>query len=262
VVEKYISPWVIPGEKILGYVKWNPGCELKRAEIRAPENTDVRRILNVGAGVFANHAAGSPSYVITKDQIQVEGFMGFEAVYMRLPETEVKATFEVTIVFEDMRKEQVALTAEVIRPLLTSIKPSVEILSSRESPKPGAIMVGIVNAGKGDVLEGSLKPFIETIQGKELKIQIETHEEKYGIGDTLFVEDNQRSSSKIVINGRGYGMIRLGFSYSDRLGNVYKNGLLDVMVTVEDKKTLEVPLGDAMVSAGGPFPVLQPPVLA
>lgn len=261
-LEKYVSPWVIPGEKILGYIKWRPDLEVKEIRIDLPEHTLVPRVLDVDSSVFKDITPKFKSFSINRNQLQVEGFVGFEAHYSTVPDKEIRITFDITAVLEDLSEMKVALTTEVIRPLLSPVTSSAEIFSTIESPEPRALEIALVNKGRGDVLEDSLKPYIQIIKGRDLKIQIQSQEEKFKVGERLFVKKNTYMSSKILVSGKGYGAIRLGFKYLDRLGNNYVTEFLDVIITVAEKRTLEVPLENTVLYAGKMAPILEPAVLA
>lgn len=260
-IEKHISPWVLPKEQIVGFVKWRPEMEISEVSIRAPENIRIVRLFDVDENLFAEYPPDSLRFTISQARLQIPGFVGFEAFYETIPDGELDLTFQIDLTFRHLERQTINLATDVIRPVVSSSQQTLEIFSSPERPDPKGIQIALTNKGKAEILEESLEPFIEIMQGKELKIQVSSFEDRYGIGDKLFVKSNKRTSAKIMISGKGYGMIRLGFNYSDRLGNRYKSSLLDVLVTVKERKAVEIPIGNTVMGVGEPTPILEPAVL-
>jgi hypothetical protein len=247
ILERYISPWVLPKEKIIGWVKWQPHVKFNHLIIRTEADVELYRLLNVNERVFNTHQPSSGLFKITSDNIQVKGFVGFEACYNAIPESERELGFVIEFVFDDQRREEVELVTEVIRPIISIKQATREIASTKEKPSPEVINILLENVGRGDGRD--LSSYIETVKGKDLQIRIEPFEEPYDLEQRLFVKSNKMVGSKIIINGVGYGMIQLGFEYKDRIGNHYKTPVTEIIVNIEEGKRIEVPIRSGIKGA-------------
>jgi hypothetical protein len=123
ILESYISPQVLPNERIIGYVKWDPSAPIKTAVLKMEADVFLERILNIREEVFSSYSALEGKLTIAKEDIQISGYAGFVALYRALPDGERQLRFTIDLVLEDDRLQTVVLTTNVVRPVLKSIDP-------------------------------------------------------------------------------------------------------------------------------------------
>ena len=237
--EKYISPWVLPKEQIIGWVKWQPSIRLDHIIIRTEKDVLITRALNVNYRILATYKPTDNLLRIGGEGLQIKGFVGFEAVYEVIPNEERSLKFVVEIVSEEQGKESVELITTIIRPIINIKQISNnEILITKERI-PTALSVLLENKGKGDVKDPS--PYIDVkVAGQNLQVKKEIFEEPHSLEERLFVKERKKHVVRIAISGVGLGVIRLGFEYKDRMKNKYKTHLTDVIINAKEKQRAEI----------------------
>lgn len=256
VVEQYISPCVLPKEQILGWVKWDPKIEIGNIEIRSEADILFRRIINVAERVFDQDLSKGVILIDRRD-MEIPGYVGFEAVYNEIPSSERDLRFVINFIQPTKEANQIELVTKLIRPTIAieEVSPT-EIESTTLNPQPRPLSFVLKKIGYADIM--NLRPFIKTYEGEDLKITVDTSEIEVP-REELFVKSTKRIASKIVIRGSGYGMISLGFRYQDRIHNDYETQIVEIVVHIERKQKIEVPVGSHVVN-GKQALILEPKI--
>ena len=267
ITESYMSPRVLPKEQILSWVKWDPSIEFDKIVIKSEPDLAFERILNVDIKVFEQTKSIENGLVeledgileIDKKIIQVPGFIGFRALYNLVPEDERKLSFLVEFLHDDKIIDSVEMITDVVRPKLIIVEePAQGIIVDQYSPIP-PLSFTLQNKGKGMVQE--LNPFLDvkSWEMKSMKIQVKETKEQNTDETPVFVLTNLRYTSKIIIQGKGMGMMSMGFEYYDKMHNKYATELARIPLKIPQKETLEVPVTSNI--EGKQMLLLEPKVL-
>jgi hypothetical protein len=174
VVEQYISPWILPNEQILGWVKWDPKIEIARLEIRSEADILFLRIMNVAERVL-DQELSKGIILIDKKDMEIPGYVGFEAVYTKIPSSERDLRFVIKFIQPTKETNQLELLTKLIRPNIAIEDVSTtEIESTALNPQPRPLSFVLKKIGYADMM--NLRPFIKTYEGKNLKITVDTFE--------------------------------------------------------------------------------------
>lgn len=258
-VEKYISSPVLPKERILSWLKWDPKVEFDTIIIKSEADAFIQRVLNVDEKIFKEQDVQKGKAIINKDLLQIPGFIGFEAYYNAVPDDERQVTFVVEFIRGNETVDTIDLVTEVIRPkvFIKHLSPA-EISVTPEKRQIESLTFALENRGKGRVV--SIGPFIDIVQGKDMQVEIKNFKEIDTSERFLFVPSSTIYISKIIIKGMGYGMITLGFEYEDAMHNKYETKLKEIVLDIKQKENVEVPIASTM-EGNQPALVLEPRVV-
>src|SRR5258708_1588088 len=118
VTDSYITPWALPKEGIVAYVKWDTDMPMPQVTIKTEADVWIHRILNVNDESWKTYDFTTGRFDVKKEHLQIKGFIGFEARYIAVPEAEKEVKFVLDFSFEGRPDERVELTTEIIRPIL------------------------------------------------------------------------------------------------------------------------------------------------
>jgi len=241
IIEKHISEWALPREEILSWVKWEKDFDFDQILIKAEADINLHRILNVEEKVLEQDSIKTGKAVIDKDMLLIEGFVGFGCFYELIPEQERELTFEIEFKKDDKTIETISLKTNLIRPIV-AIENLTDsgIVVTKDIPVLPELSFNLVSKGKGRILNFS--PFIQVVNAKGMKITLKHTTENINDEKPLFVHSIQNIIPKIIVNGKGYGMISMGFQYFDSIGNKYESKLVDIPIQIEQKENLEIPI--------------------
>lgn len=238
-VEKHISKQALPGEEILSWLKWKE-LDFDKIIIKSEADLFFQRFLNVDEEIFKQEDLKKGKAVIDKQMLQIEGFIGFGCVYTAIPNNERELSFVVEFQKNEQIIDLIELKTKIIRPILTVESQSAEsIIVDKYNPLIPSLGFRLLNKGTGRIINAS--PFID-FQAKGMKIFIEEKIEKDTNTSPLFVYSTLQKIPKIIVNGKGFGMITLGFKYDDSIGNKYETKLVNIPIRIEQKERLEVPI--------------------
>lgn len=240
-IEKHISKWILPSEEMMSWIKWIDDFDFDQLEIRSEADINLHRILNVDESVLKQESMKKGKAVITRDMLQIPGFVGFECFYELIPDHERKLNFEIVFSKNNQVQETVVLTTELIRPIIYIENLTNDgIVLTKDIPSLPKLNFKILNKGKARVLDFS--PFIQFVNAKDMKITIEHTKSVYDHDEPLFIYSTERIIPKFIVQGQGYGMVSMGYEYSDAIGNKYRSKVVDIPIMIEKKDSVEVPI--------------------
>ncbi len=241
ILEKHISEWALPKEEILSWVKWDKNFDFDQILIKAEADINLHRILNVEEKVLTQESIKIGKAVVDKDMLLIDGFIGFGCFYELVPEQERELNFEIDFVKNNETLETISLKTNLIRPIIAVENLNNSgIVVTKDNPMLPQLSFNLVSKGKGRIL--NFAPFIEVVNAKEMKITLKQTVENIDDETPLFVNSIQSVTPKIIVKGKGYGMISMGFEYYDAMRNKYETKLIDVPIQIEQKESLEVPI--------------------
>jgi hypothetical protein len=241
IIEKHISEWALPKEEILSWVKWESDFDFDQILIKAEADINLHRILNVEEEVLKQEDIKKGKAVIDKNMLQIDGFIGFGCFYELIPEQERELTFEIEFKKDDKIIETIPLKTNLIRPIVAVENLTNNgIVVTKERPMLPQLSFNLVSKGKARIL--NFAPFLELVNAKEMTITLEHTTQNIDDEKPLFVHSIQNIIPKIIVKGKGYGMITMGFEYFDAMGNKYESKLIDIPIHLEQKENLEVPI--------------------
>lgn len=240
-IDKHISKWILPREEMLSWIKWPDDYDFDTLEIRSEADINMHRILNVDESVLEQDILKNGMVVINKELLQIPGFVGFECFYELVPEQERELNFEIVFYKDDVILETVCLKTNLIRPILmVENMTNNGIVVTKDTTTLPKLNFKIKNISKARVLNFS--PFIEVVNAKDMKITIENIKSENESNEPLFVYSNEIIVPKFIVRGKGYGMVSMGYEYSDAIGNKYQTKLVDIPIMIEQKESVEVPI--------------------
>ena len=240
ILEKHISKKALPRENIIAWIKWDPNLEPKKITLKLEADVFVTKILNVSEEALKDEKQFELGEVsIDKEHIQIPGFFGFTCFYTTIPDKERTVNFTVEFDFDNC-VEKVEYSTKIIRPILQFEEPEHAVTVSPFTQSISPLNFKLKNIGSGRPIR--LKPFSDILETPDVKIKIETSTEKNKNENLIFVKTNEIQIPKIIIEGKGYGMISLGYEYEDTMGNSYKSQFANISFNIEEKQTIQVPI--------------------
>ncbi|MGI0057784.1 MAG: hypothetical protein ACREAK_10495 [Nitrosarchaeum sp.] len=241
ILEKHISEQVLPKEEILAWIKWESNFDFDQILIKSEADINLHRILNVEDKVLTQEDIKKGRVVIDKNMLHIDGFIGFGCFYELIPEQERELTFEIEFKKNDEIADTISLKTNLIRPIIAVEDFSNNgIVVTKDRPVLPQLSFNLVSKGKARIL--NFVPFLELVNAKEMEITLKHTTENIEDEKPLFVHSIQNIIPKIIVKGKGYGMITMGFQYFDAMGNKYESKLIDIPIQIEQKETLEVPI--------------------
>ena len=256
IIEKHISEWALPREDILSWIKWEKNYDFDQILIKAEADIYLHRVLNVEEKVLKQKSIKTGKVVIDKEMLLIDGFVGFVCFYELVPEQERELTFEIEFVKNNKTLEAIPLKMNLIRPIVAVENlDNSGIVITKDNPALPRLSFDLVNKGKGVIL--NCTPFISVANATDMKITLKQTVGEIDDETALFVNSVQSIISKIILKGKGYGMISMGFEYFDAMKNKYTSKLIDVPIQIEQKENLEVPIASDL---RGQSIVLEPKI--
>ena len=240
IVEKHISEWALPGEKILSWIKWEENYDFDQILIKAEADINLHRVLNVEKKVLTQKSIRTGKAVIDREMLLIDGFVGFGCVYELVPEQERELTFEIEFVRNNETLETVPLRMNLIRPIIAVENlENCSIVMTRENPALPQLSISLANKGRGRV--SNCTPFIKAVDTAGMQITLKQTAKKIN-DDALFVSSIPSIIPKIIVEGEGHGLVSVGFEYFDAIKNRYASKLIDIPIYIEQKQSLEIPI--------------------
>jgi len=241
IIETHISEWALPREEILSWIKWENGFDFDQIIIKAEADITLHRILNVEPEILKQEGIKKGKVIINKEDLQIDGFIGFGCFYELIPETERELSFEIVFNKNGKILNTVNLKTELIRPIvIVENLTNSGIVVTKDNPILPQLSFRLVSKGKGRILNFS--PFIEVVNAKDMKITLKQTTENIDDEKPLFVYSTETVLSKFIVKGKGYGMISMGYQYFDSMNNKYESKLVDIPIQIEQKENLEIPI--------------------
>lgn len=255
-IEKHISEWALPKELFLSWLKWEPQLDFETIVIKSQADVEFFHVLNVDEKVFQQDEIKKGKIVIEKNMLQTDGFVGFSCFYNTIPETERELSFVVDFLKNGIQLSSIDLNTEIVRPIVAIDNISEqEIRVTPYNPVIPPLKFDLKSLGHGRILK--LVPFIDFIQGKDMNVTIEQKVEKNEDTSLLFVPTTTIVTSKIIVRGKGIGMITMGYEYEDAVGNKYRTKLIDIPIELEHKVRVEIPINQELEGQNNKI-LLQP----
>ena len=187
---------------------------------------------------------------ISKEHIQIPGFFGFTGFYSNIPDSERIINFIVEFDFGD-KSEKIEFNTKIIRPILDFEQSDYGLTINSFNQTVPPFNFRLKNTGLGAFKK--LTPFSDVLETSNLKIKIDSINEKNTDESLVFVKTNDIQIDKIIIEGKGYGMLSVGYEYEDSMGNKYKTPFANVSFNIEETQNIEVPIADNISKSTTPL---------
>lgn len=241
-LEKHISEWSLPNEDIIAWIKWNEKLRYDKIYIKSEADLEFTRILNVDESAWVAEDLKKGKISISKNLLQLDGFIGFVCHYTTIPEDERQLSFKIDFSYDKELTASIPLETKLIRPIVSIENVSENgIIITEENPFVPTLTFELRGRGHARILK--LTPFLEQhFKGNEVKVTISHTTQQDNNPEPLFVQSSTVITPKIAITGKGYGMLTMGYEYQDAVGNKYKTKLVDIPIQLQQKKSLEIPV--------------------
>lgn len=250
ILEKHISKKALPNENIISWAKWDPKLSVKNIVLKFEPDVAIEKVLNVAEEALQDNDFESGKITIEKEHLQIPGFFGFTGFYMQIPENEITINFVVEITFEETIKK-IEYSTKIIRPILEFQQTEYTLTSSQFATSMSPLNLALVNTGSGRPI--NLKPFADLSNTPDMDIKIQTKIEEIKDESLIFVKTNKIAIPKVVVSGKGFGMLSMGYEYQDTMGNSYKSKLANLSISIEEKQTLQVPITENITKSLTPL---------
>ncbi len=237
ITEKYISPQALPGEQINCWLKWKGDEKFDHIIITHPNNIDVTHFLNIDEEVLNFNQHDAKEYLIKKDWIQVDGFIGLKSAYNSILESNKPIAFDIKFVNLEKNIHQEKLVTTIIRPRIVYSYVSTHEITITELMTEISldIQLQIVDNPNVRNIHGVSKIY-KSNEGIDVKIVTNKSE----IPEISL--SSPHISDTLIVNGEGLAIVRLCFEYEDFRGNKYSTD--EISVTIEKKipQTANIPV--------------------
>ena len=224
ILEKYISPWVLPKEGIVGRIRWTPSEAIHEIQIIGPKKSDTELFDVVKWKTRKNRL------VLSVKDLELADRFTFVSKIDSIP-NEVETINEFLVLLFDkshnlLTKE--TLETRIIRPMLIIEKVSPDHISLGKDRMEAEIKLGLKAKGWGDILK--IRPKIEADM-KVLEI-VEFKPAFLTEANPFLTVSVERYIDRIIIKRMGKTRISMSFVYEDRLGNTYETSMHSVEVEI------------------------------
>lgn len=239
IIDKYISPKILPAEHSSCWIKWKKGEIFDKIVLRYEADIDVFRLFNIDEKIFECDDKYAGKIIIPKDMIQIDGFFGFSSRYTATPPDERKISYEIDVISGD-DVQTIHFENTVTRPMLKVLKASPDsIRISKYAPQPEYFSLKIKSAGTAALYD--LTYFIEFATSDKLTVEITTAEPK---SKEIALKPEQIVTHNISITGKGSGMIKMGVKYYDDYRTKYTDVFKEIPIIVEYEDCQTIPISE------------------
>ena len=247
--EKVVSTKALPGEPIFSWIKWDEELVPKSITLKHDPDLEIQRMLNGGMG---DRRACRDQITLVQKQLHIPGYFGFIASYKKLPEEEKTIDFVAEFDFGTGTKT-LEYSTRIIRPILEFEQTEYALNSAGISKAPPPIDCKLNNKGVG-IAEG-ITPFFKVENTSGMRIEMRTVVEEITDESLVFVESNEIRVPKLIIRGKGHGLVSIGFEYKDVMGNSYKSPLATLSIHIGEEQSLQIPITENI--SPGRRPIIQ-----
>lgn len=240
IIDKYISPKVLPKEQSSVWIKWKEGAVFDKIVLRYEADVDIFRLFNIDEKIFEDRDKWNGKITIPKNMIQMDGFFGFTSYYTAIPTDERKISYEIDIVSGN-KTQTIHFENIVTRPMLQVIKATPDSIQiSKFSPQPEQFSMKMKSVGTASL--HNLSYFIEFVTNDKLTVEITTS--KKPKSNQITLKDEQLTAQNIIIKGKGNGLIKLGAEYYDDYNTKYEDVFKEIPIIVEEEQQQTIPISE------------------
>ena len=235
IVEKHISPLVLPKESSVSWIKWVADTAFEKLILRYEADVEINRLFNVDDKVFEISPQREGQLAIPREMLQIDGFFGFQSNYVTIPDGERTVSYEIDIV-SDGKTQTVHLEHIITRPVIKVVKSSpetIQLSTFSVSPRPFSIELESV----GPATVHNLTYAIDVKTKDNLQVKISPKE-----SSVPKLLDNLSSAQEISIKGKGYGLIQMNVEYEDACGTKYRTLIGDIPVHAKETQEQSFPI--------------------
>lgn len=224
--EKYINSFILPNEECFGWIKWdNIKLEFDKLIFATEADIKVVRFFNIKTEIINSNNKDN-RFIIDKNYLKLDGFFGFVAKYLAIPEEDRDITFRLDFMKGDSIVKRIELSTKVIIPKLDIKLQTEEIIELTGQSKKERLEFSIESIGKA--IPRKVRSFVKIIRGSK-DVNVDVNEDE----DEMF----------ITVKGQGYTAIQFGFEYEDSIGNKYSIILpKSVVINKQTKEDEIIPL--------------------
>jgi len=225
ILEKYISPWVLPKETIVSRICWIPSKEIQRIELKCPKEAEI------DLPTVETWKQTKEGVAFGIEALELTDKLTFVSKINTVPkEIETKKSFIIRFLDENdnvLSKE--TLQTRIIRPMLAFENISPRRIQLTKDRLEALVKLELKVLGWGDVRK--IRPeikvdssFLEIVQFKptfvtEANPFLDMHIEEY--------------LDRVIAKKAGKTTLSIAFVYEDRIGNVYRTDVNLISISIE-----------------------------
>ena len=245
IVDRYISPKILPGEHSSCWIKWKKGVVFDKIVLRYEADVEVFRLFNIDEDAFKDDYTDKGKIIIPKHMIQIDGFFGFSSYYAQIPSGERKISYKIDIV-SGTDVQTISFENTITRPMIKVLKATPDNINISEySPQPEQFYMNAKSVGTAGLHD--LSYFIDFTTTDKLTVEISTIESK---SKEIALKSEQRTAQNISIKGKGSGLIRIGVTYKDANNTKYEDILKEIPTVVKCEGTQTIPISEQIEKHG------------
>jgi hypothetical protein len=219
--EFHTSPWVLPNEMVMGWLKWTGDDHLEKIVINTDANVQFERI----HGYSGSHKSVNGQMEIDPQGLEIPGYFGFVAYYRALPDTELDIAFNAALRVSAELTVKATSTTQIVRPLLhIAGLDSIKIDNSMSNP---SISIKLVNSAEAEALDLDVTAEVISEPPGAIEIVIEKATSIFERAPIRLISMSNYLS-RIKVKKPGKAKATIVFSYKDRADNSYKASLKEV----------------------------------
>ena len=248
--EFHTSPWVLPTEDIMGWLKWSEKEPVQEIIISSDPNIVFDELFNIVESISPT----SREIKINVNKLEVQGFVGFTARYLTRPQTELDIEFTARLV--DGSKKILANTKKatrIVRPIILVNATDSIIVKEGEKSRP-QFRCQLINVSSAEALD--VKPKFNVTSKPLRAIELVT-ENASSILESAPIRLLRLSKyiSKINVRMPGTAKITLSFEYKDRLENTYETPVKELSIEIRANEIKEVPITNVLQGDAEPVEI-------
>lgn len=225
IIEKYISPWALPRELVVGRIGWIPCEDVRRIHIRCPKESETE-LPNV-----SKWEKNRNSLIFDVEELELADKFTFISKINPIPK-KVQTKKEFAICFLDENNDLLGketLQTRIIRPMLVVENISPKRIRLAKDHAEALIKLELKAKGWGDILK--VRP---EVQADAYFLEIIQFKPAFITDANPFLEVNvEEYLDRIIAKRAGKTKLSIAFAYEDRIGNVYKTDATSIAFSIQ-----------------------------
>ena len=113
ITEFHASPWVLPNENIVSWLKWNDDSNVKKIIIKADAELVFHEFFNIDM-----EKRQTKEIEVIVDELETPGFFGFSAFYNKVPSYELEIELTAKLFSDTKIIQTVKKKIRITRPII------------------------------------------------------------------------------------------------------------------------------------------------
>ncbi len=253
--EFHVSPWVLPNESVMGWLKWSRETPASEILVTVPTDMMFDSFFNMKEILKTE----TNQIRIDVNNLESPGFFGFSAHCMNIPAYEIEMEITARLIGVHGEIDHATRKVSIVRPMIL-MTGTEEIKIHSEDSKPN-ITLKLINTSSAEALD--LKPKIKVESSSRGIIEVITENASTVLERApIRLLSVAKYVTGIKIRKQGRAKILLSFEYKDRVGNTYETKTNEIEILIETRNIKEIPITNICQGDGEPVEIPLAPLAA